>query len=243
MANRGDAGMPDEGSETFFESLSDLLIGVIFIFIIILMSFALNMRVAQDRSAKIEKKLSDAGELRGRLLRAIEAGMQKKKFPISIDQKLGIVRLPEDLLFASGSADLGKRGQRALAVLAGIMAQSLPCYSSGVRRSRSRCPRDSHPIFDVVLIEGHTDSVPVHGEFNNNWELSAARSQRTYQALVKAASELKKVKNVNAQSLLSISAYADTRPPPGYRSKAEVKRHSRRIDIRFVIGTPRLGQN
>ncbi len=234
--------------ETFFESLSDLLIGLIFVFLIILMSYALNLRVAEEQQRHAEalhkktvRQLSDAGLLRGKLLRKIQVGMRKNHLQVSIDERNGIVRVPENLVFDSGSALLTGKGRDALHILAGQLLQTLPCYSATAHRPRS-CSPDSHSIIDAVFIEGHTDTVPVNpgGQFKNNWELSSARSHETYSTLVGAEKGLTRLKNANGQPLLSISAYGETRPVTTYRSPAENRRHSRRIDIRFVIGTPRV---
>jgi chemotaxis protein MotB len=68
-----------------------------------------------------------------------------------------------ELLFASGSADLGEDGQARLAQL----AQSL----NEVTR---QIPTD---INWVLRIDGHTDKVPIKsGRFPSNWELSTARA-------------------------------------------------------------------
>lgn len=71
--------------------------------------------------------------------------------------------LQAELLFASGSADLGEEGERQLKEIAAIL---LPL-------SR-RLPKDLNWI---LRIDGHTDRIPIHNEyFSSNWELSTARA-------------------------------------------------------------------
>ncbi|MFN2439414.1 MAG: OmpA family protein [Chitinophagaceae bacterium] len=65
------------------------------------------------------------------------------------------VSLQESLLFPSGSAKVNPRGKEAL----GTLAQAL----------------NSNPEIDV-MIEGHTDSIPIRGKYEDNWALSTARS-------------------------------------------------------------------
>jgi len=65
------------------------------------------------------------------------------------------VSLQEKLLFKSGSADVDPKGKEALKSLAEVLKQT--------------------PDINV-MIEGHTDNVPVHGKFQDNWALSVARS-------------------------------------------------------------------
>ncbi|MCK7551648.1 peptidoglycan -binding protein [Marinobacter goseongensis] len=71
--------------------------------------------------------------------------------------------LPSELLFASGSADLGEEGQRKLDKLAGVLLDVV-----------ERIPDD---IDWILRIDGHTDRVPINTpRFPSNWELSTARA-------------------------------------------------------------------
>lgn len=71
--------------------------------------------------------------------------------------------LPSELLFASGSAQLGEDGKRELDKLAQVLldvAEAIP------------------PDIDWILrIDGHTDIIPINTpQFPSNWELSTARA-------------------------------------------------------------------
>lgn len=71
--------------------------------------------------------------------------------------------LPSELLFASGSADLGEEGQRELDKLARVLLDVV-----------ERIPDD---IDWILRIDGHTDRVPINTpRFPSNWELSTARA-------------------------------------------------------------------
>jgi len=68
-----------------------------------------------------------------------------------------------ELLFASGSADLGEEGQAQLTQLAGSLSQVTKII-----------PPD---INWVLRIDGHTDKNPIKSDrFPSNWELSTARA-------------------------------------------------------------------
>jgi chemotaxis protein MotB len=71
--------------------------------------------------------------------------------------------LQSELLFGSGSADLGPAGREQLDKLAVTL-----------REIAARIP----PELDWILrIDGHTDRVPIRtGRFPSNWELSTARA-------------------------------------------------------------------
>jgi len=65
------------------------------------------------------------------------------------------VTLQENLLFPSGSAAVNPKGKEALGKLAQVLNANTDIS---------------------VLIEGHTDSVPMRGRYEDNWALSTARS-------------------------------------------------------------------
>ncbi|SHF01770.1 OmpA/MotB family protein [Flavisolibacter ginsengisoli] len=65
------------------------------------------------------------------------------------------VSLQEKVLFPSGSAVVNAKGKQALATLAQVL--------------------NVNPDINVV-VEGHTDSIPIHGKYEDNWALSVARA-------------------------------------------------------------------
>ena len=68
-----------------------------------------------------------------------------------------------EVLFASGSAELGKQGTEQL----GRLADTL-------REISTKIPKD---IDWILRIDGHTDKVPINtAQFPSNWELSSARA-------------------------------------------------------------------
>ncbi len=65
------------------------------------------------------------------------------------------VSLQENLLFPSGSAVVNAKGKEALGTLAGVL--------------------NANPDITIV-VEGHTDSIPIRGRYEDNWALSVARA-------------------------------------------------------------------
>ena len=84
---------------------------------------------------------------------------------LSVYQKDGkvYVSLSEQLLFPSGSAVVNPKGVDALAKLAAVLN-----LNSDVS----------------VDIEGHTDSIPIRGRYQDNWDLSTARANAIVRILV-----------------------------------------------------------
>ncbi|WP_297798416.1 peptidoglycan -binding protein [uncultured Marinobacter sp.] len=71
--------------------------------------------------------------------------------------------LPSELLFASGSAQLGQAGKSELDKLANVLLDVV-----------ERIPDD---IDWILRIDGHTDVIPINTpQFPSNWELSTARA-------------------------------------------------------------------
>lgn len=71
--------------------------------------------------------------------------------------------LPSELLFASGSAELGPDGKRELDKLAKVLLDVA-----------AKIPED---VDWILRIDGHTDIVPINTpKFPSNWELSTARA-------------------------------------------------------------------
>ena len=88
-----------------------------------------------------------------------------KKVETRIDARGLTVRLlTDDLLFASGSADLQPRAAPLMRKLGQLLRTE-----------------GAHPI----AVEGHTDSVPVGGGYPSNWELSGARAAAVVRALTR----------------------------------------------------------
>ncbi|MBM3505079.1 MAG: peptidoglycan -binding protein [Alphaproteobacteria bacterium] len=76
-----------------------------------------------------------------------------------------------EVLFPSGSAQLGEEGRTQLLKLAGAI--------------REISPRIPQGIDWILRVDGHTDAVPIStAQFPSNWELSAARAISVVQFLV-----------------------------------------------------------
>ncbi len=101
-------------------------------------------------------------DLKNRMLQALQ-GFNSKD--LSVYEKNGkvYVSLSENLLFPSASAVVNPKGVDALSKLASVLN-----VDSAVS----------------VDIEGHTDSIPIHGKFKDNWDLSTARANSIVRILV-----------------------------------------------------------
>jgi chemotaxis protein MotB len=71
--------------------------------------------------------------------------------------------LQSELLFASGTAELGEQGRAQLQQIAGILLKLIPSIPDDLQW--------------ILRVDGHTDRVPIRSsKFSSNWELSMARA-------------------------------------------------------------------
>jgi flagellar motor protein MotB len=140
----------------------------------------------------------------------------------------GVIRLPEELLFSTGSDVLSDSGRMGLSVLADELVPIL----------RSGCAEGSIFRLEALFIEGHTDSDPIRStRFTDNWDLSAARATNTYRALIAAKPELESFMNPSNLRVLGVSGYGENRPvAPNDTDKN--KKSNRRVDLRFLMAHP-----
>jgi chemotaxis protein MotB len=131
---------------------------------------------------------------------------------LTVTQKNGkvYISLEEQLLFASGSIVVDKKGEDALKKLAGVLEKNTDIN---------------------VLIEGHTDNVPIKGgAIKDNWDLSVERATAVVR-IITASSRVAPVRLTAAGR----SEYQ----PIDTGSTAEARKKNRRIEI---ILTPKLDE-
>lgn len=93
-------------------------------------------------------------EIRRKMADAL-TGFKSNELTVATKNGKVYVSLQENLLFPSGSAVVNPKGKEALAKLAEVL--------------------NLNPEI-TVDIEGHTDSIPIRGKYQDNWDLSLARA-------------------------------------------------------------------
>lgn len=217
------------GEDNYFVSMTDLMVGLLLIFIIMLMFFALQFKETIHEQEAIDNARSD-------ILTEMKRLLEEDGVTVLLDLDQGVLRLPESVLFESGEAEFNSYGDSAIRALARSLERVLPCYTKGIRSTRMGC--EGEPVLvDAVLIEGHTDDDPVRKSsrpWRDNLELSTRRATNTYRALLAAASgggqNLLDFKNSIDVPVLSVSGYGEHRP-----IDKEEKAPNRRIDLRVLM--------
>ncbi|MDZ4761752.1 MAG: OmpA family protein [Alphaproteobacteria bacterium] len=232
-----DAWAP-ERRESYYASITDMLIGLLFLFIIMLMYFALQLRTTTE-------DLVTAEETRNELLEKVAGYLRSRDVRAEIDLSAGVLRLPDEILFEKGRDEPKAEGGAALRILAEAMTVNLPCYAYQLSSPRpAECSSYPHHV-EAIFIEGHTDSDPIEGNarIRDNWDLSAARASNTFRLISRYQPGLlafltEPAGSEEARPLLSVAGYGDQRPVDR-GSGEDAKSRNRRIDIRFVMAAPK----
>ena len=207
----------DSDDSSMWISISDLMAGLLIIFILALTYYILNFT---EKTHHISKNQF----LKEKILKTIKEKMELKGFDIKIDTEQWVLRLEDKVLFNSCAVDMKGTGKDTVKTLGKIM----------------------HSIFiedeyknsiETVFIEGHTDYVRPgpNCPYPTNWELSTQRAINTWNVMNKGEPRLSTLTNTNKAKIFSVSGYGKTRPlTKDYRKKSM----NRRIDIRIAMPPP-----
>ncbi len=228
--------------ENYFVSMTDMMVGLVFIFIIILMYYALQFRDVTDQ-------LAGADQTREEILSDLKQSLKLKGVTVEIDYQNGILRLPDAILFDPAHDELKPEGRVKIKHLAEALWEVLPCYTDVPTIAfpdRNRCdPNIKHHI-ESFYIEGHTDQDRMNGNvrIKDNWDLSVNRATNTYREVINSDGRLEALcadKGNRCEPILSVSGYGDKRPVAA-GSDDETKKRNRRIDLRIIMIKPDSGE-
>lgn len=115
---------------------------------------AANQKRLEQLQALMDQQKRAIQEIRKKMADAL-VGFNSNELTVAIKNGKVYVSLQENLLFPSGSAVVNPKGKVALGKLAEVL--------------------NNNPEI-TVDIEGHTDSIPIRGKYQDNWDLSTARA-------------------------------------------------------------------
>jgi chemotaxis protein MotB len=131
------------------------------------------VNMTQKQLEAEQKRLWDLRKLLDQQKQAVEnlrkkmadalVGFNSNELQVFVKNGRVYVSLQESLLFPSGSAVVNPKGKQALGTLAQVL--------------------NVNPDINVV-VEGHTDSIPIHGKYEDNWALSVARATAIARVLI-----------------------------------------------------------
>lgn len=212
----------DANTDAFNLSISDLMAGLLAIFVLVLCYYILTYSKTTD-------ELRGNTVMRTQILQEITTALKNEDILIKVDEKRGILTLPEGAVyFPSGYAKTNAEGEAVIKQLSEVLY-----YVLQKKQYKGKV--------ETIFIEGHTDNVPVsiYNYYQNNWNLSTARAVETWQLMLKYQPQLGELENNNSakEKLFSCSGYAETRPIASNDTE-EGKEANRRIDIRFTMTPP-----
>ncbi len=151
------------------------------------------------------QQASDLEEVREEIVAALEAaGFGERVVDFEIDARgLTVAIATDNVLFASGSADFGAEGRGII----GAIAPSLAGFGN------------------EILVEGHTDTVPINRAGYDNWDLSADRALAVLKLLV--------ADHAIDPNRLVAAGYGEFRPRADNNSE-EGKARNRRVELVIV---------
>lgn len=152
----------------------------------------------------LENTTPDRVEIESKIRGALYEDIQAKVVSISQDERGVVIHLAEELLFASGSAELKRSSLSSLNLLASVL-KTVP---------------------NEIRIEGHTDDVPIAtSTFPSNWHLSIARAVSTGEYLMQ--------RRGLDPGKVTLAGFADQRPlVPNTSTESRAK--NRRVDILVI---------
>jgi flagellar motor protein MotB len=246
-----------ESENPFLLSFSDLMAGLLAIFILVLIVTLIELerrreelrlskeelieslegiQKLQDNVAKSLGGLSHKENSLAIMLDGIQRDLQKQGIKVVIAENARVLRIPEqELQFPIG-------GYRIPAT-----------YTHSANRIGHKLLKELQKpefrsLLDTVFVEGHTDSIPNYREMGN-WGLSAHRAISLWKFWTEDPGEVAGLKALltkpsdSSQApkpLISVSGYADTRSTHGILDGQGIpndRPEDRRIDLRFTISS------
>lgn len=256
----------EQGETNYLVSTSDLMAGLLFIFIIALalqiISFneeerraldaesaarlaRLKANQAESKAEEIQNRLAGNDIARRDLLLRMQLKLREEGLLVTVDPSNGVLRLPEEAItFETGKASVSETYAVRLRLLRNSLVNELRCFHS--RSEHEPGCKAINPYshtLDAVFIEGHTDNQPFGGDTTGkrNRTLSTERANTVYSILLDQNSPLHSYLNPKGQNLFSLSGYGSERPVPGhYHLRPTNDPVNRRIELRFLMSTPSL---
>ena len=161
-----------------------------------------------DLRKTLQQQREAVENLRKKMADAL-VGFNSNELQVFVKNGRVYVSLQENLLFPSGSAVVNPKGKQALGTLAQVL--------------------NSNPDINVV-VEGHTDSIPIHGKFQDNWDLSTARANAIARILID---------NYQVDPTRITASGKSKYEPVDTNDTPEGRQHNRRTEI---ILAPKLDQ-
>jgi chemotaxis protein MotB len=132
-----------ETDTNFWISYTDLIAGLLFIFLAILLMSHFSFSYQKERNDKVVDKLDYFLKLRQKIANDLKGHFEKEKVDVGIDPKTGILKIKASLLFDFDKSDLKPAGQE-------LLKQVIPMYTE-----RLFSNAEFEKWIKNIVIEGH----------------------------------------------------------------------------------------
>ena len=200
-----------EKSSHYNLCISDLIMGILFIFILVLLKFMLEF---QDRKLEFQSKTDDLSKPlieRGHVIKNIRDELKEEGIESEIDIENGVLKLSNVHYFDRGQYELNEKSKEDFKHIKEVLFKNVICYShlnSQITKQqwpssseerliewKNHCHSDIHKnkygLIDSILIEGHADRTPIpKGGYlskkgiKTNLDLAAKRSIEAFESLL-----------------------------------------------------------
>lgn len=230
----------------YFASMTDMVVGILFIFIIMIAYFAFQVSSAKEDNP-LTKYKNKVEIFKKNIARQVVEELKQHNIDAQVSPKTpGVVTLKGNGIFNSGEATLeSKPGTKEkIDYLSDIIMAKVQCIV--YKGAPSNCENKDKIFLEGIFIEGHTDNIIPNGILKdgsrNNLELSAKRATNTYSEIVQKNPIFSDFKNLDGEQILNVSGYGEHRPVES-NSTIAGQDANRRIDIRFVLWIPENEQD
>lgn len=221
----------NEGENPYWMSFSDIMAGLLVIFILACATLLLRLAQMEDKVSQNIADLKQSSKARSDILHEIVKELAAQNIRVEISDNDSVLRIPEQAFhFETGRFSISPQYRDAAAHIGQALFTSIT-------------KEDRWKFLETVFVEGHTDSRTANSYRMGNWELSALRAISLWKFWIEETpygSSLKELRNRQGHLLFSVSGYSATRRVAEIESSEDEMRKNRRIDIRFTTRQPSL---
>jgi len=221
----------NEADNPYWMSFSDIMAGLLVIFIIVCATLLLRLTQMEDKVSKNIEELKQSSKARSDILNEVVRELEEQGINVEISDNESVLRIPEQAFhFSTGSYIINPE-----------LRETAERIGKALYDSITKEDRWEH--LDTVFVEGHTDSRSARSYRMGNWELSALRAVSLWKFWIEQTScgaQLKELRNRQGLLLFSVSGYSATRRVAEVEDTEEAMRKNRRIDIRFTTRQPSI---
>lgn len=234
----------------FTLSISDIMSGLLFIFIIILVYFIMEHK---NITSEFNSNKRVRAEVLIALKKEIEEVLRKefnRKIVVEIDVEKGVLRLPDQHFFDTCEYEFKNSGKNVISEFRRRIFKRISCSTTGIK---GLCDNGKLRI-ESFYVEGHSDCMPVslrksknnkcyRNGIYSNMQLSSLRSLSAFNVLKLKDNnvDIMSLKNLNNEPIFSISAYGEYRSlsSASCKNKNGDLEKDRRIEFKIQMHLPK----